>query len=64
MQLLGTSVASVVKDFSGVFNALPMLAVALIGFALAQLATKWSNDSEWASSQKEHAANDSDEGGD
>ena len=35
MQLLGTSVASVVKDFSGVFNALPMLAVALIGFALA-----------------------------
>ena len=34
MQLLGTSVASVVKDFSGVFNALPMLAVALIGFAL------------------------------
>ncbi len=40
MQLLGTSVASVVKDFSGVFNALPMLAVALIGFALAAISYK------------------------
>ena len=37
---LGTSVASVVKDFSGVFNALPMLAVALIGFALAAISYK------------------------
>ncbi len=37
IQLLGTSVASVVKDFQGVFNGLPMLGIALIGFALLQL---------------------------
>ncbi|KAF1295681.1 PTS fructose transporter subunit IIC [Enterococcus sp. JM4C] len=40
IQLLGTGVASVVKDFSGIFNALPMLAIALIGFALASLSYK------------------------
>ena len=40
IQLLGSSVASVVKDFSGTFNALPMLAIALIGFALAAISYK------------------------
>ncbi|EOL42285.1 PTS system mannose/fructose/sorbose-specific IIC component [Enterococcus phoeniculicola] len=40
IQLLGTGVASVVKDFSGIFNALPMLAIALIGFSLASLSYK------------------------
>ncbi len=40
VQLLGTSVASVVKDFPGTFNSLPMLAVALIGLALATISYK------------------------
>jgi PTS system mannose-specific IIC component len=40
IQLLGGSVASVVKDFSGTFNALPMLAIALIGFAFAAISYK------------------------
>ena len=40
IQLLGSSVASVVKDFSGTFNALPMLAIALIGFAFAAISYK------------------------
>ena len=35
VQLLGTSVASVVKRFPGTFNSLPMLAVALIGLTLS-----------------------------
>jgi PTS system mannose-specific IIC component len=43
IQLLGSSVASVVKDFSGTFNALPMLAIALIGFAFAAISyKKWT----------------------
>ena len=63
MQLLGTSVASVVKDFSGVFNALPMLAVALIGFALAAISYKNGQMiPSGPAAKKEHAANDSDEG--
>ncbi|MGX4686469.1 PTS mannose/fructose/sorbose/N-acetylgalactosamine transporter subunit IIC [Vagococcus sp. JNUCC 83] len=37
IQLLGAGVASVVKDFQGVFNGLPMLGVALIGFAFASI---------------------------
>lgn len=40
VQLLGTSVASVVKEMPGTFNSLPMLAVALIGFALAAISYK------------------------
>lgn len=40
MQVLGTGVASVVKNFDGIFNSLPMLAVALIGFALAAISYK------------------------
>jgi PTS system mannose-specific IIC component len=40
IQLLGGSVASVVKDFSGTFNSLPMLAIALIGFAFAAISYK------------------------
>ena len=35
IQLLGTGVAGVVEDFAGKFNPLPMLAIALIGFAFA-----------------------------
>ena len=63
MQLLGTSVASVVKDFSGVFNALPMLAVALIGFALDAISYKNGQMiPSGPAAKKEHAANDSDEG--
>ena len=46
IQLLGSSVASVVKDFSGTFNALPMLAIALIGFAFAAISyKKWTSTS-------------------
>lgn len=40
IQLLGGSVASVVKDFNGTFNSLPMLAIALIGFAFAAISYK------------------------
>lgn len=40
IQMLGTSVATVVKDFSGAFNSLPMLGIALIGFALAAISYK------------------------
>ncbi len=40
VQLLGTSVASVVKDLPATFNSLPMLAVAMIGFSLAAISYK------------------------
>lgn len=40
VQLLGTSVASVFKDLPATFNSLPMLAVALIGLALAMISYK------------------------
>ena len=63
MQLLGTSVASVVKDFSGVFNALPMLAVALIGFALAAISYKNGQIMPNGSAmKKENTGHHSDEG--
>ena len=63
MQLLGTGVASVVKDFSGVFNALPMLAVALIGFALAAISYKNGQMIPNAPApKKDDASNDADEG--
>ena len=46
IQLLGSSVASVVKDFSGTFNALPMLAIALIGFCICRYQLqKWTSTS-------------------
>lgn len=35
IQLLGGAVAGVAKDFAPMFTNLPMLAIALIGFALA-----------------------------
>src|SRR5699024_984607 len=35
VQTLGSSVATVVKDFPATVNSLPMLAITLIGFALA-----------------------------
>lgn len=37
IQFLGANVASVVENFGGVFNSLPMLGIALIGFALAAI---------------------------
>lgn len=37
VQLLGSTVAGLAEEFSATFNALPMLTVALIGFALAIL---------------------------
>lgn len=40
VQLLGTTMATVSKKFSATFNALPMLAIALIGVALAILEYK------------------------
>lgn len=40
IQTLGSSVGTVVKDFTGIFNSLPMLAVALIGFAFAAISYK------------------------
>jgi PTS system mannose-specific IIC component len=63
MQVLGTGVASVVKNFEGVFNSLPMLAVALIGFALAAISYKNGQMIPNTPAQKkEDASNDSDEG--
>ncbi|MHC5269276.1 PTS mannose/fructose/sorbose/N-acetylgalactosamine transporter subunit IIC [Enterococcus sp. LJL98] len=40
IQALGGGVASVVEDFSGIFNSLPMLGIAIIGFALAAISYK------------------------
>ena len=40
IQFLGASVASVVEEFSGVFNSLPMLGIAAIGFSLAAISYK------------------------
>ena len=51
IQLLGTSVASVVKDFQGVFNGLPMLGIALIGFAFAAISYKNSSNKTVIQSQ-------------
>ncbi|MGC3367702.1 PTS mannose/fructose/sorbose/N-acetylgalactosamine transporter subunit IIC [Enterococcus faecalis] len=51
IQLLGTSVATVVKDFQGVFNGLPMLGVALIGFAFAAISYKNSSNNTSTQSQ-------------
>lgn len=51
IQLLGTSVATVVKDFQGVFNGLPMLGVALIGFAFATISYKNSSNNTSTQSQ-------------
>jgi len=52
IQLLGTSVASVVKDFQGVFNGLPMLGIALIGFAFAAISYKNSSNKTVIQSQE------------
>lgn len=40
IQVLGSNVASVVDDFSAVFNSLPMLGIAAIGFAFAAISYK------------------------
>ncbi|MCC9273362.1 PTS mannose/fructose/sorbose/N-acetylgalactosamine transporter subunit IIC [Enterococcus aquimarinus] len=40
IQFLGGSVATVVEEFSGIFNGLPMLGIAIIGFALAAISYK------------------------
>lgn len=53
IQLLGTSVASVVKDFQGVFNGLPMLGIALIGFAFAAISYKNSSNKTVIQSQED-----------
>ena len=42
IQLLGTTVGEVVKDFDANFNGLPMLAVALVGFGLAAISYQQS----------------------
>lgn len=40
IQSLGTGLQGVAKSFSGTFNSLPMLAIALIGFGLAAISYK------------------------
>jgi len=40
IQLLGENVAEVVENFEGTFNALPMLAITLIGLSLATISYK------------------------
>lgn len=68
IQTLGTGVAAVNKGFTSVFNGLPMLAIALLGFGFALLhyknsgvamATKASSEKKV---EKESSASDSDEG--
>lgn len=44
IQLLGTSVSGLDKTFTGNFNSLPMLAVALIGLGLATISYKNNNN--------------------
>ncbi len=61
IQLLGSGVASVVKDFGGVFNGLSMLAIALIGFAFAAISYKNSNHYSGSVSQN-NGINESTEG--
>lgn len=60
IQLLGAGVASVVKDYAGVFNSLPMLGIALIGFALATI--RFKNSQEFAGSGSVQVQNKADEG--
>lgn len=70
IQTLGTGLAAVNKGFSSVFNGLPMLAIALLGFGLALLHYKNSGTTMAATKasasekkvDKESSANDSDEG--
>ena len=62
MQVLGTGVAGVVKNFEGIFNSLPMLAIALIGFALAAISYKNGQMIPNSPAPKEVASNDLDEG--
>ena len=62
MQVLGTGVAGVVKNFEGIFNSLPMLAIALIGFALASISYKNGQMIPNSPAPKEVASNDLDEG--
>ncbi|MBO1305260.1 PTS sugar transporter subunit IIC [Enterococcus sp. 669A] len=62
MQLLGGSVASVVDDFTGVFNSLPMLAIAMIGFALAAISYKNGQMVPTGPSSHSSSSDSSDEG--
>lgn len=59
IQLLGTGVASAVKDFSAIFNSLPMLGIAAIGFALAAISYK---NNIGAPAAPHSSSNSSDEG--
>ncbi|AIM25562.1 PTS system, IIC component [Melissococcus plutonius] len=56
IQLLGENVATVVKNFPATFNALPMLGIALIGFALAAINYKNNQQTEIHSSTKAKAS--------
>ncbi|EMW5544945.1 PTS sugar transporter subunit IIC [Enterococcus faecium] len=62
MQVLGTGVAGVVKNFEGIFNSLPMLAIALVGFSLAAINYKNGQMIPHSPSPKDVTSNDSDEG--
>ena len=61
IQALGGGIAAVNKNFVGTFNSLPMLAIALIGFALAILYYKRAISST-ASAAAPKASSVSDEG--
>ena len=60
VELLGETVAGIAEDFSGNFIGMPMLGVALIGFALAF--QEYKRSVETPSAPTEHETSTSDEG--
>lgn len=63
VQTLGSSVATVVKDFPATFNSLPMLAITLIGFALAAISYKNGQTQGKSAPQAPADTNESDDEG-
>ena len=65
IQSLGTGLQGVAKSFSGTFNSLPMLAIALIGFGLAAISYKNSINQNRGGSgeQQDRSQNDNNDAG-
>lgn len=63
IQLLGTGVSGIDKTFTGNFNSLPMLAVALIGFGLATISYKNNSNNDPKKAQNQNVATQNDNEG-
>lgn len=61
IQTLGTGLKGVAKSFSTTFNALPMLAIALIGFGLAAISYKNSIDRSSGRSESQQTKDQSED---